>query len=274
MEISVKFVNFTDYKQPLTALFAACFPEDAAFAPILLQGLPNTVECVAVFADGEMASALYLIPASLQVAGKTFRVKYVYGVGTLPQFRHRGFAKLALQETATQVDADALILYPAKPSLRAFYHTCGYLDTFHAQTVNMQISAAVPYAIDGVTPFCACVYQEMRRAFLSKQPTAHMVFEDAVMQLLLSHAQIVQFTEGAALIVVENDTVHVPELLCDTACLDRVAATLFTLYPNKKLSITVPHFEQPYAMALPLSACAREILTAQSIPLFTTIFQV
>ncbi len=274
MSFCVKQINLSDNIKALSALFAECFPEDAAFGDAFLRHAPKTVTCFAGFEQDTPVCALYLLPADLQVGNMTLKAQYVYGVGTLTAYRGKGYAKRVLEAVQNQTTVDVCILYPANASLRDFYRKCGYRDAFTTQRVIAEMGDIPPLPLLKMCTFCADTYTVARASFLKRNPFAHAVFSQEILELLLSHAQITYFDGGMALVIQQNEKVFVPEVLCDNAHLPRMLSALQVAFPNQCVYVNLPRAGDTSLMALPLRAKARELLNEKDIPFFGAVFDV
>ncbi len=277
MDFSVKYINLTEYKQALLRLWNECFAEDRDFiAPFFVDtNLP--VDCIAVLEDSVPVSAAYCFPAHFFVNGQELNARYIYGVGTAAAYRGRGFAATMLQTAAKQTDADLFFLYPANESLRSFYARIGYRDCL-TQGKRQFLS---PFNYDDlqsactITPFDATVYSAKREAFLSAQTLSHASFPNAVLQILLRHAQYLQAGDSSALLIQTDNTVYLPEVLTDSQEYDAVCASVHHAFPSKNIVISDPTLLEKSAMILPISAIAKKCFdNITDTRFFGTVFDV
>lgn len=212
---SVKLISLTEYYGQLLTLWNACFPEDADFGETFLQKAAPFTKIFGVCEDDVLVSCAYCLPATLYDGEKRFVSYYIYGVGTLPAYRGQGYAKDVLEYIRQAVACDVLFLYPAKPSLRTFYAGLGYLSVlYRAERMLPQSENGTSVVLK--TPFVAEEYAQKRADFLKNKCVAYAVFENAVLQVLLSHAQMLSFDGGTALCVSDDETLCLPEILCET----------------------------------------------------------
>ena len=80
-----------EQKERYQALFQQIFQEDTAFCDKIFSHKLDLV--FDKKEDGKIASFLFAIPFSAKVKGKEYRAVYVYGVGTVPEARGKGYMK-------------------------------------------------------------------------------------------------------------------------------------------------------------------------------------
>ncbi len=117
-------------KEQYQALFQQIFKEDSAFCDKIFS---HRLELVFdQREDGKIASFLFAIPFSAKVKGKEYRAVYVYGVGTVPEARGKGYMKevfLKMEEYFGK-EIDFYYLVPASESLFSMYEKLGYETAF------------------------------------------------------------------------------------------------------------------------------------------------
>ncbi len=271
--IAVKQINLTEHFEQLLAIWCACFPEDADFGETFLRQTAPFAEIFGVFENESLVSCAYCLPCVFHNQSEQFSAMYVYGVGTLPTHRGKGYAKRLLEHIKDAVFADLLFLYPAKPSLRAFYEGLGYRAVLYRSEhiVSHEINDIIP-AFD-VIPFDAVVYAAKRAAFVQKEAVSHAVFDTTVLQTLLQHAQMLLCEEGIALCMVDEQTVYVPELLCDKVRIPVLLAAVKQHFQNKRVVAYTAGAETASGLLLPCNKQAEEHFENQkNIPFFGTFF--
>lgn len=261
---TVKLINLTEYYDQLLAIWCTCFPEDADFGETFLKEAAPLTKIFGVCEDNVLVSCAYCLPATFCDGEQRFTAYYIYGVGTLPTHRGKGYAKDVLAYIKQAASCDVLFLYPAKPSLRAFYQQLGYRSVLYRTACTIPPSDAIPPKVVK-TPFAAKAYTRKRTAFLSGKDVAYAVFDDAILQTLLSHAQVVSFDGGWALCITDDETVYFPEILCDELPARSLAA--------EKTIVYMAGTEQESGMLLPCSMRAEAYFqTRKKIPFFGTFF--
>ena len=103
----------------------------------VLSWEPNAEGGVVVYCDGHVASSLKIVRRDVRANDEQIKAGGVSGVMTIPDFRRRGFARLALDEARQVIlntlGADmGLLLCPH--NLVPFYSRCGF-TTLHCPVV-------------------------------------------------------------------------------------------------------------------------------------------
>lgn len=91
---------------------------------------------VAVIGDVPVAM-LYLLPITIQENGISYDARYIYAVGTHPDFRSKGLSGRLLSSTHERLAAEGValsLLVPAEPSLFSYYGSRGFKTEFYRQT--------------------------------------------------------------------------------------------------------------------------------------------
>ncbi len=271
--IAVKQIDLTENFEQLLEIWCICFPEDADFGQIFLKQAAPNAKIFGVMQNGALLSCAYCLPSDLHVDNRQFSAYYVYGVGTLPMYRGKGYAKRLLEYIKSVLLADVLFLYPAKPSLRAFYEGLGYRSVLYRteQDETQLFNGEVPYC--AVVPFDAQSYAIKRASFLATHAAAFSVFDTITHQTLLEHAQILTCEDNTALCIVEEDTVYVPELLCEETGVPALLAAVKQQFSGKRVVAYTAGTDTASGMLLPCSTKAKTYFKdKQCIPFFGTFF--
>ncbi len=276
MNTSVKLVDLTEEYDGLLEVWQQCFPDDAAFAPLFLKKAALHVQCVAAFVEGKLVSAAYFLPAELSIEGRKWRAQYVYGVGTLPAYRGRGYAAQVLNGACELVKADVFYLHPADAALHSFYEKLGYCDfLYHDTIIPQQESVECTPLSFSISPFCAELYCAVRKRYLSSSTVAYADFPAPLLQTLLQHFSVLKFEGGAALFFENDTTVFLPEILCDEKTTADLVCALQTEYASKKIVATVPGTNAANGMLLTLSDDAKVLLQRDGqLQFFGTMFDI
>ena len=108
----------------MRGIWDACFPGDRAFADFFFKKLYG--KALVFESDGKVTSMLHLLPFK---RGDGADVTYIYGVGTLPEYRRRGQSAALIN--AALSGGGACILIPAEPWLFGFYAKFGFKPVFY-----------------------------------------------------------------------------------------------------------------------------------------------
>lgn len=118
----------------LRALWELCFPGDQKFSELFFKSM-YMPSCARVLLEGEsLAAALYAFPYEFtQPGGKHLHSWYIYGVGTHPALRGKGYAGALIEKTlreAWETDVDLCCLIPQDQGLFEFYRRFGFKPAF------------------------------------------------------------------------------------------------------------------------------------------------
>lgn len=117
----------------LQALWERVFGDKAEAIAMFLNGCKALADVYVYEQGGEIASALYVLPASMVLAGAQTRAGYIYAAATLPRARGQGIMSRLLKEAAAGAAEDGLsflTLRPANSPLFDYYAKHGY-DTIY-----------------------------------------------------------------------------------------------------------------------------------------------
>lgn len=271
-ETIVKRINFTENFDGLLSIWHACFPEDADVGERLLKKLAPQAEIFGLFTEDTLVSCAYCFKTTFSNADAQFLAYYVYGVGTLPVYRGNGFAERVLQYAKQSLNCDLLFLYPAQPSLRAFYERLGYMSMLYRSEWKLDVySNEMP--VFSQTAFSTTEYMGKRAVFLAGNGFSYATFSADVYETLLEHAYILSFDHALALCVVEDKTVILPEVICEQSYIDDILAAVQKRFSDKQVMAYLPGEEHLSGMVLPCSTLAKAHFNKQTkIPFFGTFF--
>lgn len=127
-------------RSELAALWQACFHEPIRYPNYFLNNLFRPRDCLVYRAGGQIAAAVYLLPARLALEGRRAQVHYIFAAGTLPRFRSRGYMASLLACAAIcgaeRGDEYSAVL-PADGPLYSFYEQNGYSDYYRIRVVSV-----------------------------------------------------------------------------------------------------------------------------------------
>lgn len=276
MNTSVKLINLTEKYTALSEIWRQSFPEDADFTESFLKEAASHIECIAAFEKSEPVSAAYFLPATLCINDREWRARYVYGVGTLPAFRGKGYAGKVLEAAVQYIEADVFYLYPATSPLRAFYKKHGYKDAFTQETVCADsLLGKEELTIYETVPFDAQRYAALREQFLRESAVSYAAFPVQLLQVLLRHFSLIRFDGGAALLFETENTIYLPELLCDAESAHKLVCMLQHQFGDKKIIACIPGTKEASCMLLPITENAqRELRNIEKTPFFGAVFDI
>ena len=109
----------------LIRLWTSVFDDTASMAEKFFAALPDIGGGIAALLDGEIAGAAYTINGQELICGdKHTPIGYIYGVGVLEKYRHRGIGEKlvnAVCELSRKRGADIISCLPAEERLYAWY---------------------------------------------------------------------------------------------------------------------------------------------------------
>ncbi len=128
----IEFPSWSE-RAELSRLWQLAFDDQPRAVRFFFQNRFRPEDCLVYRRDGKIAAALYLLPASLKIAGIAYRAHYIYAAATLPEYRGRGYMA-ALLEAAGQKgwargEAYSAVL-PATEPLYRFYAKAGYVPYY------------------------------------------------------------------------------------------------------------------------------------------------
>ena len=124
----MKFHTNTEGREgEVKALWRACFPEDSeAYLRFLMAKKYDPALCRAFEEDGKLVALLHLLPLKLRVADREVDLPFVYGAGTLPAHRKRGYMRELLRETFRFERENGRIAIALYPFQYGFYRKAGF----------------------------------------------------------------------------------------------------------------------------------------------------
>lgn len=274
MDATVKQLNLTKNRESLLKIWETAFPQDTDFAPLFLETAAPFAECFAVLVDNVPVSAAYFLRADLHINNTCLQARYVYAVGTLPQYRKQGFAANVLQKAAESIKADLFFLYPASEALRSYYTRLGYRNILTQERIC--IPDVQPTDNPKVTsaPFDAKRYSIERSEHLKGTTNAYAVFSENLLQILLQSTTILYLQNATALIAQNNDSVVVLELLCAPQHIHSALQEIRTVFSSRTVEVRVPG-QEAGGMVLPITETAiKHLKNTQKAPFLGTFFDV
>jgi len=119
----IRFSTHSDIPA-MRKIWDACFPGDEGYADFFFKTLYN--KALVFEQDCTVTSMLHLLPFKRDDGAA---ITYIYGVGTLPEYRRRGQSAALI--TAALNDNDICILIPAEDWLFGFYEKFGFKTVFY-----------------------------------------------------------------------------------------------------------------------------------------------
>jgi predicted acetyltransferase len=126
----------------LKTLWRDVFQEEEAYLDAFFEKLFKGENALLYEEDGRIAAALHMVPYSMIVDEVEHPLLYLYAIGTLPEYRGKGYAGEITRE-ALRVAEDrgysAAFLVPAEESLFLWYERMGFETVFYKTTIRLEI---------------------------------------------------------------------------------------------------------------------------------------
>lgn len=114
--------------EELIQIWKICFGDEESGIAFFFRYFGSEVRTLWQEADGRAVSMVNLLPAEVRLNGRTRQAYYIYAVGTLPEYRGRGYAGKLLLQAAKEAGLEGrpLFLVPEKEALWGFYEKLGF----------------------------------------------------------------------------------------------------------------------------------------------------
>lgn len=238
-------------EEELKRLYQACFEEKDEAVRILFEEYALTDTCYAVLCGGEIAAALYLLPAQAAENGRAVQAHYLFAAGTLPKYRGRGLMNgligYALADAAARGDRYSALL-PAGRGLYQFYARFGYRPVYRAKctAATQQRLLCLPQAPCKVINCSFDKLADLRFNILLEQ-NGSLLWDRrhlALAQKLSAQYGGGLFTtdRGAVYYMREGQNVYAYEMICTGADLGALLKTFARQVPAKLYRLKLPAF--------------------------------
>ena len=128
-------------REGLMTLWNQCFDADERYSRLAFGGRYPLGNTWILEEENKLACAVSLLPCAWEKGGEQYRGFYLYGLGTLPEYRGKGYAtKLTEQVLAHLKEKEAAfaVLMPAEPGLFDFYRRQGFTECAGLSTVDVE----------------------------------------------------------------------------------------------------------------------------------------
>lgn len=132
MELSVAK---TQDREALFLLWQEVFGDSRETVGMFFESAVSLENTLTVRENGEIVSAVYILPARLKYQNKSYRAGYIYAAATKPSYRKRGLMSALLKfarEHAEQNGFDLLFLKPDSEHLYNYYEKNGYRTALYS----------------------------------------------------------------------------------------------------------------------------------------------
>lgn len=121
-------------KQQIIDLWRISFNDTEEFMRLYFDRIYNEENALVIEKDGQVVSALQMIPYTMTWCGTEISIAYISGACTLPSMRGQGLMRQLIQEAFEEMkrrDIAITALIPADPWLFDYYKGLGYTETFY-----------------------------------------------------------------------------------------------------------------------------------------------
>jgi GNAT superfamily N-acetyltransferase len=221
------------------------------FRDFYIQGMATVVE----FDSFPVSSVYTLEGARVSFPGEPeLNCAYVYSLGTLPEYRNRGYGAKVVRECARRAfstGSDFVCVLPASDSLYRWYedtlrpHACFRIREHRFRL--RELPAGPPLVQAEVID--SAEYGILREKLLASRPHVHfgnklLMWQEAICKYFggglyrLRHEGV----EGCATVVPEGDSLTICELLLPLGSVLQAAAALSSLHPAGSFIVRSPVF--------------------------------
>lgn len=152
----------------LQELFRLCFGEPPECSGAYFDRCYRPEEYLVLREDGALRSMAGLLNMTLtEPDGRTVKAAYLYGVGTHPEHRGKGFSSQLMNYADFYLHGkrDCVVTVPAEESLHAFYARFGFAERF--PLLEGERSPRSPRAGESARPVGAAEYDALREKLLA-----------------------------------------------------------------------------------------------------------
>lgn len=247
---------------PLKQLWRIVFGDTEAYINLFFDHRFSPEHTMVALFEGAPVAMLYLLPITIQQDNVNYDARYIYAVGTHPDFRSQGLSGRLLAATHERLTAEGValsLLVPAEPSLFDYYGARGYTTEFYRQTATF-VARPDPKELAALTPAELSDLLELRdRAFdqsglYARWDTAALRYQQQEAALLGGETLMFDAPEaGYALCYPAAESVIVKEWT-GRALYAQVLNAIAARYNRDKITLRLPaDFDadvapQPFAM--------------------------
>jgi GNAT superfamily N-acetyltransferase len=138
----------------LRDIWDVCFPGDTAFGDFFFSELYKPEQALVFQCEDSITSMLHMLPFK---RGDGEDTAYIYGVGTLPEYRRQGQSAALIKE-AMRLNPTCFLI-PQEEWLYGFYEQFGFKTVFYEYDFNAEIPASARLANVEDIPAMNAIYQ-------------------------------------------------------------------------------------------------------------------
>lgn len=133
----MKIIRSAENDDKLIGLWMRVFGDEREYIELLFPDEENYCDIFALFDNGSICSALYLLDCTLKFNGSQYKGKYLYAAATDENYRGRGLMSLLIKEAqdfCKNEGLDFIALVPADDGLYNYYEKFGFVSAMHRVT--------------------------------------------------------------------------------------------------------------------------------------------
>ena len=212
MQNQISFATW-EMKKELVHLWQVCFDEEEKPTAFFFQNAFLPEHCLVTQIHGKVAAMLHMLPGAVWDGRQVQQAHYIYGAGTLPEYRGHGVMAQLLESAAEygkKRGDKASFLLPANESLYRYYQKSGYHYGFSIKKASLSRAELTALAGQVVTVagVDACRIAEQRTNRM-RQITGSVLWNEAH----IAYASGINRVYGGRLIAAETGN-HFGYALC------------------------------------------------------------
>lgn len=157
-------------KEKVKALWKRCFDDSNEFVEMYFRLRYTDEVNVSIEREGEVISALQMLPYPMTFCGKSVSTSYISGACTHPDFRSGGVMRELLSQSFRRMQDSGIYfstLIPAEPWLFDYYAKMGYTPVFQYSVQEVVIPEGL--SSPEITVYALFDYQEKVYRYLNKK---------------------------------------------------------------------------------------------------------
>ncbi len=182
VESDVVYANERDVDS-IKRIWQTCFGDSEDYVRFYLAHRFEVENMLVIHQDGRPVSMASFLPVLLKRGQEWIPARYVYAVGTLPEYRGRGYAARILQY-ASEKYGEPLLLQPSEEGLEAYYRRLGFGTAFAKE--HWEIPAETVPEADGESRPGAASSELQAASCVAKKPEGSIFGEEAPEEVTLA----------------------------------------------------------------------------------------